>query len=66
MFLIDQEKNVSSQTLSVLNSALTSDLEVLNILFGRFSVFEPSLVVHICELEYTFALVFIVMLISMY
>jgi len=39
LFLIDQEKMFSSQTLSVLNSALTSDLEVLNIMFGRFSVF---------------------------
>ena len=39
LFLIDQEKMFSSQTLSVFNSALTSDLEVLNIMFGGFSVF---------------------------
>lgn len=39
LFLIDQEQMFSSQTLSVLNSALTSDLEALNIMFGGFSVF---------------------------
>ncbi|GMM43287.1 hypothetical protein DAHU10_041970 [Hanseniaspora uvarum] len=45
----------SSQTLSVLSSALTSDLEVLNIMFwgGGFSVLSHHWW-YIFELEYTF------------